>query len=287
MANEILVANMATPADVVSDAISRALINKIVCTPFVFAESLPVGTTVKQARKDGALGLGATVAQANNYTFGADSEFTQTKVQLTVAKSVIASKITVEAAQFTEVDDNMVIQKQANSLGRTMDNAVKTLASGFSQVVEAGASMTAEALLEASMLISAGNASEDGQGLVCFLTPKQIFQIQKQLIQSGASAWSNIAFLSLLQTLENPVGWAGGLPGVGDVYRVNGMPTGDGKTRGMVINPALALFGMYGSVEVERKAPNSQGLFTEITSYIFNQVAEWNDPAGVQVRSDT
>lgn len=291
MANEekILLANIATPTDVVSNLISRALTNKIVLLPFVAAEDLPVGTNIKQARKDGALGEGATTAEATAYTLAnATADYTQSKVQITTAKTVIASQITVEAIQFGQVSDDIIIAKQSNSLARAMDTAVKALAAGFSASVDAGATMTAEALLEAVMLISAGNATEDNTPLVAALTPKQIFQIQKQLIQSGGSAWSNIAMLSLLQTLEQPNGYAGSLPGGVDVYRVNGLPTSGTDTQGMVFNPALAFFGVYGTVQVWRSGITAaNGLCSEIGSYVFNQVAEWNDAAGKIVASDT
>lgn len=287
MANEIKLANISTPTDMISGEISRALTDKIVCLPHVHASELPVGTPIKKARKDDALGVGVVVSEAGDYTYSSNSEFTQTSVDLTSAKTVIASKISVESKQFAGVTDGDIIMKQANALFRTLDNSVKALASGFSQSVDAGATMLAESLLEAVMLISAGNAADDNSSVVALLTPKQIFQIQKQLIQSGASAWSNLSNLSLLETLEQPNGYAGSLPGGIDVYRVNGLPTGGGDTSAMVINPALAIYGIYGSIEVERDAPNSAGLCTEITSYLFNQVAEYNDPAGVEVLSDT
>lgn len=282
---EIRVASMATPSDVVSDVISRALVPKVTLMPFVYAEDLPIGTTVKQARKDDALHTGETIGEALNYTHvDTESNIAQSKVQLTVAKSVISSRITEEAYQFTEMSDDMIISKQANSLARTLDNAVKALADGFSQEVDAGETMTAEALLEAAMLISAGSAADDNSGLVAALSPLQIFHIQKQLVQSGASAWNNIAFLSLLQTLEQPTGFAGSLPGGIDVYRVNGLPE-NGETSGMVFNPQLAFFGTYGTVQVRRTGSSSQGLYSEVCSFVFNQVAEWNDAAGVEVKS--
>jgi hypothetical protein len=291
MANEekVMLAKIATPTDVVSDAISRALVDKVVLVPFVFAEDLPVGTPIKQARKDSALGSAVTRAEATAHTLAENVDnFTQSKVQLTTAKSVIASQITVEAIQFGEVSDEQIISKQSNSIARALDAAIKALAAGFTGSVDAGAAMTAEALLEAVMLISAGNAAEDNSPCVAALTPKQVFQIQKQLIQSGATAWSNIQMLSLLQTLEQPNGYAGSLPGGVDVYRVNGLPTNAGKTRAMVFNPALAFFGVYGTVQVWRSGLTAaNGLCNEIGSYVFNQVAEWNDAAGKMVESTT
>jgi hypothetical protein len=283
---EIKLANMATPTDVVSTVISRGLVDKVVLVPFVFAEDLPVGTAVKKARKDVELGAPETVTEAGNYTYeAAKSNFTQGSVSLTTGKSVIASRITAEAYQFSELTDQQVIDKQSRSLSRGLDAAIKALAAGFSQEIEIGGPMNAESLLEAVALISAGNAADDNSPLVAALTPTQVFQIQKQLIQSGASAWSNIQMLSLLQTLEQPNGYAGSLPGGVDVFRTNGMPTESTEVTAMVFNPALAFFGVYGPVQVHRTGMSSQGVYEEILSFIFNQVAEWNDAAGVGVTS--
>lgn len=285
MANEIKLANVATPTDVISNAISKAFVEKIVCLPHVFGEDLPVGTNLKKARRDAALGLGSTVAEADNYSFSTPSVFTQDSVSLTAAKSVIASKITVEAMEFAGVNDQQIIDKQANSLARTLDNAVKALASGFSQTVSSASVLTIEDGMEAAYLIRAGNAAPDGKRMVWIVDFKGRHQLDKQKIQSGAAAFSNEGMLSLLYGLPQPNGYVGTVPGL-DVYEVGGLPTGGGKRSSMVLNPELAIFGIYGTIKVLRKQPDSQGLYTELTSYVFNQVAEWNDAAGVEVESN-
>lgn len=284
MANEIKIANAATPTDVISAAISRPLVDKVVCIQHVFAEGLPVGTPVKKARKDAALGLGATVTEASNYTFGSDSEFTQSSVSLTAAKTVIASKITEEAKQFTTITDQDIINKQGNSLARTLDNAVKLLATGWAQTITTANPLLIEDVMECAYLIRAGYANEDGRRLVAILDYKGVHQLGLQAVASSASAFVAPEMLAVLMGLRNPNGFVAPIPGA-DVYEVGGLPTGGGYRSGMVINPALAMFGIYGPVQVLRKNPDSQGLFTELTSYVFNQVAEWNDAAGIQLKS--
>lgn len=290
MANEIKIANMSTPTDVVSAAISRALIRKVVCLPHVYAEDLPVGTVTKLARKDDALGLGDVVTEASNYTFSGSSDFAQTSVSLTVANTVIASKLTVQAEQFTDANDQMIINKQANSLQRTLDSNIKTLVSGFSNSITATNVLTVEDMMDAAYTIRAADAGpQGGQRCVAFIDFKGRNEITKQLVQTGASAFTNIELLSLLTGLNQDSlnGYVGNLPGI-DVYEVGDLPTASGATKrvSLVFNPELAFFGMYGSVQVLRKAPDSQGLFTELTSYVFSQVAEWNDVAGCRVISN-
>jgi hypothetical protein len=286
MANEILTSTLALAADMVSDALGPAIANKVVCLQHVFAENIPVLTTKKQARKDGAMGLGTVTGEAAAYSFGSAGEINQLKVELTIAKTVIGSKLTVEAEEFGQMDLATVTNKQANALSRTLDNAVKALATGFSQNVDAGSAMDAESLMDAGYLITAGNHESDGQRKVAILDPKQVNQIKKQLVQTGGSAFSNLELLSVLTTLDTANGYAGTLPGV-DVYQVNGLPTGTGKRSGMVINPDLAFFGMYGSAPVTWIIPNGAGgVYYEVFSYIWNQVAEWYDGAGIEVKSD-
>lgn len=290
MANEIKLANMKTPTDVISAAISRALVSKIVCLPHVYAEDLPVGTVTKLARKDDALGLADVVAEVDNYTYSSASDFSQTSVSLTVANTVIASKLSVQAETFTEANDQMIIAKQANSLQRTLDANIKTLASGFTAGITATSVLTVEDLMDAAYTIRAAHAGpQGGQRCVAFIDFKGRNEITKQLIQTGASAFTNLEMLSLLTGLnaDKLNGYCGNIPGI-DVYEAADLPTASGATKrvSLVFNPELAFFGMYGGIQVLRKAPDSQGLYTELTSYVFSQVAEWNDGAGCRVVSN-
>jgi hypothetical protein len=285
MANEILLANAETPTDVISSKISRALTEKIVVLPHVQGEDLPVGTKTKLARKDGDLGLAITVAEVDNYTYSSASEYSESSVSLTIGKHVIASKITIEAEDFGGISDQKIIAKQGNSLGRTLDNEVKALADGFSQVVSAvGQTLLIEQLLEAAYLIRAGNAATDGKRLVGFIDFKGRHQLDKQKLSASAPVFAVEGMISLLQSVTQPNGYCGTIPGV-DLFECNGLPTAGGNRKSMVINPDLAFFGMYGTVRVFRKNPDSQGLFTEITSSVYSQVAELNDAAGVEVQS--
>jgi hypothetical protein len=286
MANEILTTTVNTATDVLSASISRALVNKVVCLPHVFAEDLPFGTKTKLAQKDAATGLGVVRAEAQAYTFDVEGEFNQSTVSLTAAKTVIGSKLVDEVEQFTPINSGRIVTEHANSLARTLDNNVKALAPGFSQSVDAGAAGTIEAAMEAAFLISAGNAADDGGSLVGIFDHKYIYQIRKQLVQTGAVAWSNMEMLSLLTTMESPNGYAGSIPGI-DFYQVQGMPTGGGKRSGMVFNPSLAFFGMYSpSPKVWLIQKGSEGVYTEVISWVYSQVAEWNDAAGVEVEAD-
>lgn len=285
MANEILTSTLALAADMVSDALGPAIANKVVCLQHVYAENIPVLTTKKQARKDGAMGLGAVTGEAATYTFGTAGEINQLKVELTIAKTVIGSKLTVEAEEFGQMDLQTVVSKQSNALSRTLDNAVKALATGFSQNVDAGGALDVETLMDAAYLITAGNHESDGQRKVAILDPKGVNQIKKQLVQTGGTAFSNLELLSTLTTLDTPNGFAGNLPGI-DVFQVNGLPTGGGNRSGMVINPDLAFFGMYGTAPVTWIIPKGvEGVYYEVVSYIWNQVAEWYDGAGIEVLS--
>jgi hypothetical protein len=284
MANEITTATLALATDQVSDAIGPALANKVVCLPHVFAENLPVGTIIKQARKDDAMGLGTLTAQAATYSIGAAGEVNQTKVQLTVAKTVIGSKLTDEAEQFGQMQLGTVADKQANALARTLDNNVKALASGFSQDLgSAAAGFDIELAMDGLALIEAGNAGATGSRYVCFVGDGEAGAIRKQVFQSGASAFTNLELLSLISTFETPNGYIGSL-GMIDFYRVAGLPTGGGARSNLIINPELAFFGMYAPAPKTWIIPKGvEGVYYEVVSFIYSQVAEWYDEAGIEL----
>jgi len=284
MSNEIQLANAATPTDVISTALGKALKNKIVFMPFTYGEDLPANTMVKLLRKDAAYGLGAVVNELGN---AFNSTFSQSTITATVVKTVITSQITVEARDFGGMSDRMILDKQSNSLQRTLDGNIKTLFQGASQEVDAGTQMTIEAILEAAYLVDAGNAGTDGKNLICGISKKHAFQIKKQLMQTNGSAWSNLQLLSILTNMTSPNGFIGSLPGV-DCYHANSLATGGGDTSGAVFNPELAFFSMYSpSINVERDNPNATGLFTELTSWLYNIVVEWYDSAVVEVKADS
>lgn len=288
MANEITTATLALAADEVSAALGPALVRKVVMLPHVHAENLPVGTITKQARKDDAMGLGTLTSQAATYSIGAAGEVNQTKVQLVVAKTVLGSKLTVEAEEFGQMQLGTVVNKQSNGLARTLDGNVKALASGFSQNAGDGATgFDLEDVMDGISLIEAGDAAVTQSRYVCALGHTEGAAIKKQLLQTGASAFTNLELLSLLTTLEQPNGYIGTL-GMIDFYQTAGLPAGGGENSSIVFNPELAFFGMYAPAPVSWIIPKGvEGVYYEVVSYIFSQVAEWYDEAGVEILSAT
>lgn len=286
MANEIKVASQSTPTDVISNAISRALIEKVVCLPHVFTEQLPVGTVTKLARKDDALGLAAEVSEAGNHSITSGDNFTQGEVSLTVAKTVKSVRVSVEAMRFTSLSDAEIIAKISSSISRKLDNDIKTLIDGLSQTLDASGDVTAEILMQAAYLVEEGNAGRDTLPLIYIGHKKSAFKLKKEALYSSANAFTSSPSINLLSGLTTPAGWFGRLPGI-ELYQVSGLATTGSNTKTGVFNPDLAFFGMYGDLEIARTAPNSQGLYTEICGYVFHQAAEWNDGAGVEVQSLT
>jgi hypothetical protein len=285
MANEILLASQATQTDMISRLISRAFVESVVLLPHIATEELPVGTKVKLFRKDDELGVSATVTEASNYSYGSDSDYAQTTVSLTMGKTVIASKITVEAQQFGGANDADLIARQGRAIARTLDAAIKPLMDGFSQVVTCVGTTTPNDLLQAWYLIDAGNAGRQGN-LVGIVSPKAAYELRSYALNAAAPSFTNTPTISLLSGVRGDNGYVGSIPGV-DIYSTGGLSTATIYTKGGVYNPDLAICGCYGPVEVARTGANSQGLYTEIASYCFNQVAEWNDLAGVEIDSIT
>lgn len=289
MANETEISNSAHVTDVISDGISAALVEQVVCLPHVYSEDLPVGTAVKLFRKDGSL-TAENINESASYTFSASSELTQTTVSATAVKTVCVSKNTIESQQFGLIDNAKLIREQAAAIARKLDDDVLALFSGFTgnTAVTSTNILTVADIMQAVYSVNAAYASPMNGQLVGIFDFKGINEVRKELVASGASVFSMPSMATLLANMpEKPKGYAGSLPGV-DLYQIAGLPTSGGDDVALVFNPALAFAGMYSpSVITKMVWVGSGGFWDEIASILFNKVVEYNDTAGCRVLSDT
>lgn len=287
MANETENANIIGPTDVISDAIAAALVQGIVVVPLIASESVPENTAVKLFRQEGSLAATDGVAESSAYSFSSSSEYTETSVSATAAKTVVASKITVEALRFKNFDVAKTARLQGEALARTLDDNVLALFSGFNNGVTAASIATPDIWLDGVYTVNSSLAGLKGRNLTGVADYKAINELRKHLINSGATAYSHQSMITLLEGKTTPTGYAGSLPGA-DLYETDGLPTTGGDDIGLVFNPEMAFGAMYdSSVTTNVVWVGSSGLWWEVTSYIFNKVVEWVDAAGCKVRSDT
>lgn len=285
MANETELSNIAHKTDEISDAISGALVQSVVVLPLIFTEDLPMGTNIKLFRKDGNL-VAEGLAESTAYTFGSNSELTQTTVTATATKFVCASKLTVESQQFSTMTPAQIAQKQGEALARDLDDEILALFSSFSNQITATDVLTVDDVLDGAFTVDSNLAGGTG-ALVGVFDYKGINELRKELIASGAAVFSQRNQTSLLEGIKAGNGFSGTLPGV-DLYTSNGLPTSGGDDVALVFNPNNAIAGMVSpSVNVIVNEKGSEGFYTEIASYVFFDAVEWNDVAGAGVLSDT
>ena len=292
MANETVFTGLAHPTDVFSDAVSAALIENVVVMPLIFAEDLPVNTTIKYFKKDGYLTSSASaVSEGANYT--TLSQYTIDKIAVTTIKDVCASWKSVEAEQFGGVSDDLLAKKQGEALARRLDDEIIALFSGFSQGVTATAKLTIDDILDAAYTVRKNLSGAAGRALTAVLDWKGAHELRKEIVKSAASVYTIPAMVSLLgtpgQSLVTNNGFVGNLPGL-EIFETTGCPTGGGDNTQAVFDRSMAFCGVYGRAVETIIVPRGIGnpsVGKEVLSYIFHGVAEWNDYAGCMLKSDT
>lgn len=285
MAFETERGNIVTPTDVVSDAISAALVQRTILFPLVYTEDLPDNTPTKKFRKAGSL-TAAEVAESAAWTFGAGSEYTETSASATATKFACVSKLTVEADRFTPVSPDKLYQEQGAAIARDVEGEIKTLFSGFSNAVTATSIATVADILQALYLVQSGTSGVSDGMLAGVFDYKAIMEIRKEIVASGASHYVQPNQTTLLAGIAADSGYVGDVPGV-NCYQTNGLPTDTGDDVNLVFDPALAIAGMVGPIQTRQSWKGSEGFFDELASYLFSDFVEWNDAAACAVKSDT
>lgn len=284
MANETEISNIARRTDDISEAISAALVEQVVCLPLVYMEDTN-GHNVRKFRKDGSLTAEA-IAESGSYSFSASSELTQSSVTATATKAAVASKLTVEAQEFTTMDIDQLAMKQAQAIARYLDDQVLALFDGFSTQVTATSTLTVDDLMDSIYNVHSGFAG--GPNIITILELKGANELKKEVISSGATAFVHERNVSILG--DNFVannGFVGGLPG-STIYATTGQPTSGSDDVALTYNADMAIAGLISpGVRVQMSWEGSAGGYWELYSYTFEDFVEWNDAAGVGLLSNT
>jgi hypothetical protein len=291
MAYETERGNFVAPTNVISDAISPALLQRVVVAPLIYSEDLPSNTNVKLFRKDGSLTAEEVNESAAQGIDGAEQEITQSSVTSTAVKLAAATIITVEAERFSQVTGADISRYIAEAIARDWDDEVLALFSGFAKTVTCTSTAVAEKVLEAVYSVRSNTAGVSSGMLNGVFDYKAIFELQKDIITSAASVWSQPQQTSLLAGVTGMNGYVGDLPGV-RLYATNGLPTSGSDDVALVFDPAIAFGSMVSPiVDVRSKwlgaGDGTRGYATEWTGHIFCDVVEWNDYAGCGFLSDT
>lgn len=281
-------ANAVTMGNVLSTLGSPALVKNVCMMGQMHGENLPVGSQVKSFVKYGSLTAAATLAESTAQSIGSDGELADSKVDATAVKAAIVSGLSVEAEQFSDLDLQRIASEQFSAIARKIDDEALSLFSGLSQTRTASSLATVDDLMLCQMTIYTNNCPEQNIPLTYVTHPKGGYGIRKDIIQSGASAWSNPSMLDILGGQPQQNCFIGEIPGVARVFQTTGLPTSGGDTVGAVFHPKYTFAGIFASAPqswVNKKG--SEGFYTEIASYFFYDLIEWNDLLGVAYASDT
>lgn len=288
VANITEYSNAVTIGNLISRISSPAFVKTPVMMNLMYTEDLPQGTNSKKFEKDGSL-TAVSLAESTALPIDSNGELTQGSVTATAAKCAVSSGLSVEAEKFSTLDYEKIGNAQFSAIGRFVDDDALSLFSGLSVSVTSLTYLTIDDLLLGQLNIYESNCPNQEVMLSSVLTPRSLRYLKKEIIESGASVWSNPAMLSIFNGA--PVaknGLIGQIPGVADIYQTTGHATSGSDTVQAIFHPMWTFAGMFDSAPmswVQRQGAG--GLYTEIVSLYFYDVIEWNDLAGVKLHSDT
>lgn len=287
VANITEFSNSVTIGNALSRLASPALVKTAVGLESLYREDLPAGTNVKKFVKRGSL-TAATLAESTALAPDSNGELTDSSVSATAAKAAVVSGLSVEAQQFGNIDLSRVAAEHGSAFGRFVSNDIIGMAAGLATSQTATSVMTIDDIMLAQLAIYGANVPNQEVMLHAFLGPKAVYNLKKEIIQNGASAFANPSMLSVLNGLPASNGFIGDIPGICKVYQTTGFATTGGDDQQMLIHPLWCLAGIFASAPVTwYKDKGAEGFYSEVASYYMYDVIEWNDLAGVMLRSDT
>lgn len=288
VANITELSNSNTIGNALSAVSSPALVKGTLGMNLMYTENLPTGTNVKKFQKKGSL-TAASLAESTALQPDANGELTDSSVTATAAKVAVSSGLSVEEQKFGNIDLARIGNEQFGAIARFVDTDFIGMAAGLATTQTATTVLTIDDVMTAQMSIYNSNVPNQEVTLAACLGPRGVYNLKKEIIQSGAAAWSNPAQLALFQGAPVKAnGFVGNIPGICDVYQTTGYATTGGDDQQMLIHPMWCLAGMFDSAPISWVADKGpEGLYTSIISYFFYDIIEWNDLAGVMLRSDT
>jgi hypothetical protein len=287
VANLTEVSNSVIVANLLSAKASPALVKAAVGLNSLYRENLPSGTNLVKFVKRGSL-TAASLAESTALAADANGELTDSSVSATAAKCAVSSGLSIEGERFSNINVARLADEHGSAIGRYVSNDIIGMAAGLATTVTSTSVMTIDDIMLGQYNIFNSNVPNQEVPLHAFLGPKAHYNIKKELIQSGASAWNNPGMLSLLQNLPSQAGYVGSLPGLGDFYVTTGFATTGGDDQQMIVHPMWCLAGIFDSAPITwfaQKGP--EGFYTSVATCYLYDVIEWNDLAGVMLRSDT
>ena len=284
MANETEYSNYQTVAAYLDSALAPAFRSKTVMMALMHLVNFENGSDSKKLRKAGTL----TATAATESQDHAVSEYTQTTPNtLTAAQVKVYVELSDKATLFGGADIEQLVQEGGAALAQKFDTdalALLDALNGGTQVGTSGAALTASILLQANYTLNAANVTDN---LVYVLHPRQIYDIQGEILTSTASVWSNPTEITLFNAAPQLNGLRGFFLGV-PVFQTTNTESvnGDADWAGGHFAAGLALAAGIGPQLRSFVGRNIKKGVTELSIESWYDVKEYNDTAGVSIETD-
>lgn len=290
MANETELANIVHQTDVVSAMAVEAFVTTDTVWPLILTDQFPDTTNVIKFPKLGKLEAAAG-SESTAFTFGADSELTDTNTTVTGSRKEVAVKMTLEMLRFGGpfATVQRAVNQAVKALQRLSASELKTLFSSISGSVTATTILTKDNLLDGRYTVVSSVKSEGvSPKLVGMFDYKGMNEIAKELTDTSASAFTNQVDLGV-------IGIANGGQAKGELfdivlYETDGLPTDTGDDVACIWDPGKAFCAGVDGINgfnFFMKQPESQEPWWELYAYTFWNIAEHHDTAAVRILSDS
>jgi hypothetical protein len=296
MANENTMSSYRRPDKILSALTWPALVENAIAIEHCAIQEVDTHPTVDFVI-DGSL-TGGVASEGAAASLGAGQELTQSGVVVTVAKHVSIIKPTVEAIRFAgSAKMQNMADAQAKALARSLDTSWIALFDDFTSTenvnpVNSG-TITYSDLLGAVYQVDAGLLGAASGKYHAVLDRKAVYELKAEQAGSVVSVYNVPAEISLFNGMKDMKSKNYyGKVGVVDVYAHNGLPTAASGVAdvGLVFDPSLAFalaIDKSGVIYAPDVFDASGGFITEVSAYLFANVAVFRDEAGCKIPSAT
>lgn len=290
MANETELANIAHQTDILAGIATEAFVQFDPVFPLINTEVFPDNTNVIKFAHKGKYEAAAGT-ESTAYTYGADSERSDTTTTVTGVRKEVSTKITLEAARFAGPLQTLEseVRMLTAAVARLAASDLKTLFSSVSGAVTATSIFTKDDLLDSRYTVNSSvkNAGVS-QKLVGMFDYKAMNEFTKEITDTSASAFVSQVDLNNLGIARAGTPKFDMFDVVG--FETDGLPTSASDDVACVWDPRNAFVaGIDGNnaFQFTVNGPFAASPWIEIYMWTFWHIAEHNDSAAVRLLSDT
>lgn len=284
VANVTKLSDSVNVSNVLGSVMSPALVKSTCMMNLMFLEGMPEGTMTKLLGKKGYLTAAASLAEATAQAINA--ELQDTSVTATVSKCALVSALSVEQATFGHITLDRIAEEHGNNIARYVDNNALSLFSSITTQVTSASVMTVDDVMLGQFNIFKSECPNKEVPLAAVLAHKGHYNIKKEIIQSGATAWVNPQFLDILQSRPQANCYVGSIPGLADFYATSGHATSGSNNVQAIFHPQWAFAGLFAPNPVSWiNNRGAEGFYQEVATYYFFTIVAWNDLAAVALLS--